>query len=77
MPALDKPDSPLRPTVKWRFPRSIPKGRKFAVIAGVRRPSGLQRWSSHFVGWLLVGVTIWVAAFFRDPVRTTPRGDRS
>src|SRR4030095_15244268 len=24
-------------------------------------------------GWLLLGVTIWVAAFFRDPVRTTPR----
>src|SRR6185369_14473095 len=27
---------------------------------------------SPFVGWLLVGLTIWVAAFFRDPVRTTP-----
>ena len=26
---------------------------------------------SHFLGWLLVGLTIWVAAFFRDPVRTT------
>ena len=23
-------------------------------------------------GWLLVGLTIWVAAFFRDPIRTTP-----
>ena len=31
---------------------------------------------SHFVGWLLVGVAIWVATFFRDPVRTTPRGDK-
>jgi len=28
---------------------------------------------SHFIGWLLVGLTIWVAAFFRDPVRTTPQ----
>jgi phosphatidylserine decarboxylase len=27
---------------------------------------------SHFVGWLFVGLTIWTAAFFRDPVRTTP-----
>ncbi|MFL6744069.1 MAG: phosphatidylserine decarboxylase, partial [Sphingomicrobium sp.] len=31
---------------------------------------------SHFLGWLLVGVTVWVATFFRDPIRTTPRGDR-
>jgi phosphatidylserine decarboxylase len=27
------------------------------------------------LGWLLVGVTIWVAAFFRDPIRTTPKGE--
>jgi phosphatidylserine decarboxylase len=29
---------------------------------------------SHFLGWILVGLTIWVAAFFRDPIRTTPQG---
>jgi phosphatidylserine decarboxylase len=23
-------------------------------------------------GWLFVGITVWTAAFFRDPVRTTP-----
>ena len=28
------------------------------------------------LGWLLVGLTVWVATFFRDPVRTTPRGDK-
>ena len=27
---------------------------------------------SPFLGWLLVLVTIWVATFFRDPIRTTP-----
>ena len=27
---------------------------------------------SQFLGWLLVLVTIWVATFFRDPIRTTP-----
>ena len=32
--------------------------------------------SATFVGWLLVGLTIWVATFFRDPVRTTPRADK-
>ncbi|MGE5064522.1 MAG: phosphatidylserine decarboxylase [Myxococcales bacterium] len=31
---------------------------------------------NHFLGWLLVGGTIWVASFFRDPIRTTPRGDK-
>jgi phosphatidylserine decarboxylase len=31
---------------------------------------------SHFVGWLLIGVAIWVATFFRDPIRATPRGDK-
>jgi phosphatidylserine decarboxylase len=30
----------------------------------------------EFLGWILAGLTIWVAAFFRDPVRTTPRGDK-
>ena len=29
----------------------------------------------HVLDWLLVGLTIWVAAFFRDPIRTTPHGD--
>ena len=30
---------------------------------------------SEFVGWLLIGLTIWVAAFFRDPIRMTPQGE--
>jgi len=31
---------------------------------------------SHFLGWILVGLTIWIAAFFRDPIRTTPQGGK-
>ena len=62
-------------TVKWHFPSIHPEGRKYVVIAGVA--ALFTYWAlSHFVGWLLIGVTIWVAAFFRDPVRTTPRGDK-
>ena len=34
MPAIDKPDSPLTTTVKWRFPAVHPEGRKFLVVAG-------------------------------------------
>ena len=76
MTSLDKHDSPLpTTTVKWRFPAIHPEGRKYAVIAGgITVLAFLLHWD--FLGWLLVGVTIWVATFFRDPVRTTPRGDK-
>ncbi|MGI8706235.1 MAG: phosphatidylserine decarboxylase [Sphingomicrobium sp.] len=75
MPALEKPDSPLVTTnVKWRFPSVHPEGRKFLLIAGVATLV-LYGGVSHFLGWLGVGLTIWVAAFFRDPIRTTPKGD--
>ena len=74
MPSLEKPDSHLT-TVKWRFPSVHPEGRKFVVIAAAI--TFLTYFLiSHFLGWLLVGLTIWVAAFFRDPIRTTPRGER-
>ena len=76
MPALDKHDTPLpTTTVKWRFPSIHPEGRKYAV--GVGAVALLVYWgASHFLGWLLIGLTIWVATFFRDPIRTTPRGDK-
>lgn len=73
MPALEKPDSPLTTTVKWRFPSVHPEGRKFLLIAGVATFfAWLLDWD--FITFVLVGLTIWVAAFFRDPVRTTPLG---
>ena len=74
MPSLDKPDGPITTNVKWRFPAVHPEGRKFAVIAaGITFLAFLIGW--EFLGWLLVGLTIWVLAFFRDPIRMTPRGD--
>jgi len=76
MPALDKHDSPLpTTTVKWRFPAVHPEGRKYAVgVGGVTILAFLLHW--QFLGWILAGLTLWVATFFRDPVRTTPRGDK-
>ena len=70
MPAIDKPDSQLT-AVKWRVPSVHPEGRKYVLIAGFVM---LLTYSllSPFLGWLFVGLTIWTAAFFRDPVRTTP-----
>ena len=76
MPALDKRDTPLpTTTVKWRFPSVHPEGRKYAV--GVGAASALCfafHW--QFLAWVLAAVTVWVASFFRDPVRTTPRGEK-
>jgi phosphatidylserine decarboxylase len=70
MPFSDK-TPPANPTVKWRFPPVHPEGRKYALIAA----------AITFVVWLFIpvltwpfiGLTIWVAAFFRDPVRVTPQ----
>ena len=60
-------------TVKWRFPAVHPEGRKYVLIAAGL--TLLATMVSHVLFWPLVGVCIWVAAFFRDPVRTTPQGD--
>ena len=75
MPELEKPNSPLATTnTKWRFPSVHPEGRKFLLIAAVATLV-VYGGISHFLGWILVGLTIWVAAFFRDPIRTTPTGE--
>ena len=76
MPALEKkPDSPITTNVKWRFPSIHPEGRKYTVGAAFIALA-VYTLISPFVGWLLVVLTVWVATFFRDPVRTTPRGDK-
>jgi phosphatidylserine decarboxylase len=77
MPTPEKTsDAPMTTTtVKWRFPSIHPEGRKYVVIAVVAALA-VYTLISHFVGWLLIGVTIWVGTFFRDPIRTTPRGDK-
>src|SRR5947209_13445071 len=75
MAELERPDGPLTTTVKWRFPSVHPEGRKFAVAAAFITLV-VYFVINHALGWLCVGATIWVAAFFRDPVRATPRGDK-
>ena len=59
--------------IKWRWPSIHPEGRKFLLIAGiVTLCFWLLGWT--ILGWLMLGLTIWVGAFFRDPVRITPTG---
>ena len=71
MTSLEKPDGHLT-TIKWRFPSVHPEGRKFTLIAAVITLIAFSVLPDLF-GWLLVMVTIWVATFFRDPIRTTPQ----
>ena len=75
MAELERPDGPLTTNVKWRFPSVHPEGRKFAVGAAFITLV-VYLVVNHTLGWLCVGATIWVAAFFRDPIRATPGSDK-
>lgn len=60
--------------VKWSLPAVHPEGRKFVVIAGA-----ITFLAFVWGGWLfwpLLALTVWVALFFRDPVRSIPQDDR-
>ena len=60
--------------VKWRFPQVHPEGVKFGLIAAaITGVFFLMGW--EVVGWLMLIVTMWVLAFFRDPVRAVPQDE--
>jgi len=61
--------------VRYRMPSVHPDGRKFVVIAAAI--AALFWWIIDWdlIGWLAAGLTLWTAAFFRDPIRTTPTGE--
>jgi phosphatidylserine decarboxylase len=61
-------------SAKWGWPPVHPEGRKFILIsAAITAFFTFMAWET--LAWPMVAVTIWVAAFFRDPVRVTPQGD--
>ncbi len=74
MPSLEKSDL-VTTNVRYRMPSVHPEGRKFVVIAAAI--ALLFFWVIDWdpVGWIMAGITLWVAAFFRDPIRTTPKGE--
>ena len=61
-------------TVKYRMPSVHPEGVKFVVIAAVIC-AVLAFFGWETLAWPMAGITLWVAAFFRDPVRATPSGE--
>ncbi len=72
MNAYPDPDGHVG-AVRWRFPSVHPEGRKFVLIAAII--TFVLAWCAwETLAWPMGGVTLWVAAFFRDPIRTTPRG---
>ena len=74
MNSLEKKDAVTTPTVRYRMPSVHPEGRKFVVVAA-RLPlcSGGCSIGTSSAG--CSRLTVWTAAFFRDPVRTTPSGE--
>jgi phosphatidylserine decarboxylase len=71
-----QPGTPARGAVKWHFPSIHPEGQKFgAIAAGITLL--LAVFVSHSLGWIMAGVTLWVFAFFRDPVRSVPQDERA
>ncbi len=74
MTSLEKPEV-VTTNVRYRMPSIHREGYKYIAIAAALSLFFMAVISDE-VGWLLVIVTLWVISFFRDPVRTTPRGDR-
>jgi phosphatidylserine decarboxylase len=73
MTSLEKPDL-VTTNVRYRMPTVHPEGRKFAVVSGaICLLFAFLAWET--LAWPMLGVTLWVLAFFRDPIRTTPKGE--
>ena len=59
--------------VRWQWPSVHPEGFRFAGIsAAVTLVVFLAGW--NVVGWLLLGLTLFILAFFRNPKRASPAG---
>lgn len=69
---MDQFEPPHGDPVRWRWPAIHPEGWKYIAISGaIALIFLLFVWEG--LGIVLLGVTAWVAAFFRDPVRVTPQ----
>ena len=71
MPSLDKPEPPPA-SIPWRIPPVHPDGRKFLVAVAALAIFFWWVVDWDTLGWITAFFGLGVAAFFRDPVRTTP-----
>lgn len=60
--------------VSWHFPSIHPEGAKFLVGAALLTIL-LMFTGPTWLAWPMVGLSIWLAMFFRDPRRMVPQGD--
>ena len=71
----ENPDNHLRGEASWQWPSVHPEARKFALITAVLTlVAALMAWET--LAWPLGGLTFCILAFFRDPKRVVPQGDR-
>ncbi len=69
-------DNRGRGDAEWRFPAIHPEGRKFGLIAVGVALIVLFGLGWDILGWPLLVLSAGVFAFFRDPERVVPQGDR-
>ena len=71
MPSNQTPEA-ASPTIRYRLPSVHPDGRKFVVLGAVL--TLILAWMAwETLAWPMAGLTLWIAAFFRDPIRVTPQ----
>jgi len=69
-------DNQGRGDAGWSWPPIHPEGRKFGVIAlGISLVPLFFGWIFAFA--MMLGVSAWVFAFFRDPERVVPQSDNA
>jgi len=68
-------DNKGRGDAGWQWPSIHPEGRKFGLIAvGVSLFAAFMAWET--IAWPVAFLSLGVFAFFRDPERVVPQGDR-
>ncbi len=70
-------DNRGRGDAEWGFPAIHPEGRKFGIIAVGISLFFLLLLDWELIGWPLLALSAGVFAFFRDPERVVPQGDKT
>ncbi len=69
-------DNRGRGDAEWGLPPIHPEGRKFGMIAAGVALAFLLIFDWDWLGWPLLLLSVGIFAFFRDPERVVPQGER-